>query len=741
MMTRKIFAFLIIIALFFALFWFFIPPGVHLQYNHLLMKKLIALFACMLALTSCLEHLLGDDDKVEGFEHPVTETTDEYSITYQYKEDVTVLTEKHQGYIVKVEADTILYFSSSTPESVLPKVGDVVSARASGKLPYGLGNVVVEVSEQNGMTRCVTTLAGLDEIFEELSWEYNSTLTDSLLDGYEDENGNAVTPKYVWYDEETGEISTEETKGTIGKRKLVEWPIEASHPTVNIEGSIFIGAFVHCSGDVRNGDFEFYVEPVIGNENTFKVGGIYQKDIWQDMFEWELFKLKDVVRGMIVLGPVTLRPYVDIEAYFSAGASGTVTFETGKTFSARIGYSQGQGCYIKNSTSQEAENNFIKSIYLDGNIGAEYKCLFDVGCGLYTKKIAISIDPYFKYQFGAELLYTWDKESTKKESNIFTNIIVGADGKMVIDWFGALKYAPEMNFIETEIADWEYPLIPRTKENTFTVEEKGQGSYDSTYEVEGGFLSALFDIYPGIAIYKNDELVHREVFAEKTSFKEALETNFSFDGLEEGITYTAKAFARLWEQDFVMETQIFPDDRWVDLGLSVLWAKYNVGATSPEEYGGYYAWGETEEKSSYTLENYKYYNSSTDSFINIGDDISGTQYDVAHVKWGNGARMPRLTEIQELLNNCSGSVSTYNGVKGMTVTGQNGNSIFLPFAGVCFDGDLDEGYYGFYWSSSHENYAYGGCAYILYFYDYPIGLEWGTHAPVYGFSVRPVKER
>ena len=103
--------------------------------------------------------------------------------------------------------------------------------------------------------------------------------------------------------------------------------------------------------------------------------------------------------------------------------------------------------------------------------------------------------------------------------------------------------------------------------------------------------------------------------------------------------------------------------------------------------------------------------------------------------------MPRLTEIQELLNNCSGSVSTYNGVKGMTVTGQNGNSIFLPFAGVCFDGDLDEGYYGFYWSSSHENYAYGGCAYILYFYDYPIGLEWGTHAPVYGFSVRPVKER
>lgn len=705
------------------------------------MKKLIVLIACMLTLTSCLEHLLGNDEKIEGFEHPVTETTDEYTITYQYKEDVIVLTEKAQDFLVKVEADTILYFSSSTPEAILPEVGEVISSRVSDKLPYGLGNVVLEVSEQNGMTRCVTTFAGLNEVFEELSWEYNSTLTDSLLDGYEDENGNAVTPKYVWYDEETGEISTEVTKGTIGKRKLVEWPIEASHPTVNIEGSIFIGAFVHCSGDVRNGDFEFYVEPVIGNENTFKVGAIYKKDIWQDMFEWELFKLKDVVRGMIVLGPVTLRPYVDIEAYFSAGASGTVTFETGKTFSARIGYSQGQGCYIKNSTSQETENNFIKSIYLDGNIGAEYKCLFDVGCGLYTKKVAISIDPYFKYQFGAELLYTWDKESTKKESNIFTNIIVGANGKMVIDWFGALKYAPEMKFIETEIADWEYPLIPRTKENTFTVEEKGQGSYDSTYEVEGGFLSALFDIYPGIAIYKNDELVHREVFTEKTSFKEALETNFSFDGLEEGITYTAKAFARLWEQDFVMETQIFPDDRWVDLGLSVLWAKYNVGAISPEEYGGYYAWGETETKNEYNYESHKYYNSSTESFINIGDDISGTQYDVAHVKWGNGARMPRLADIQELLDKCSWSVSSFNGVKGMTVSSSNGNWIFLPCAGYRYNDYIsNDGCDGYYWSSKlGYDYSDNDDSLIISFdINY---YESDTAERVQGLPVRPVKDK
>lgn len=698
------------------------------------MKKLIVLIVCMLTLTSCLKHLLGNDDKVEGFEHPVTETTDEYSITYQYKEDVIVLTEKDQDYLLKVEADTILYFSSSTPESILPEVGEVVSSRVSDKLPYGLGNVVQEVTRRDGMIRCVTTVAGLDDIFEELSWEYNSTLTDSLLDGYEDADGNTIKPEYVWYNEETGEITPVETKGTIGKRKLLVWPLEAKHPTVKIEGSIFIGAFVHCSGDVRNGDFEFYVEPVIGTDNTFEVGVIYEKDIWQDMYEWELFKLKDIVRGTIVLGPVTLRPYVDIEAYFSAGASGTVTFEAGKTFSARIGYNQTDGGYIRNSTSKETDNNLIKSMYLDGNIGAEYKCLFDVGCGLYTRKIAISIDPYFKYQFGAELLYSWDKGSTKKESNIYTNILVGAAGKMVVDWFGALKYAPEMEFFETEIAHWEYPLIPRTKEDTFVIEERDKGSYDAEYEVEGGFLSSLFDIYPGIAVYKNEELVYRKVFTEKTSFYKALETSFSLNGLEKGTTYTAKAFARLWEQDFVMETQTFPDDRWVDLGLpsGILWAKYNVGATSPEEYGEYYAWGETEEKSIYSMSNYNLYD------LNI--DISNTSYDVATKKWGKGARIPTLNDFKELLSSCSWYDSYYNGIRGYYAEGPNGNKIFFPFTGFKMNTfTIHRNYAGCFWSSTPN----GDLAYILEcFSEEGIDDKDYFYCSVdkdYGITLRPVK--
>ena len=99
-----------------------------------------------------------------------------------------------------------------------------------------------------------------------------------------------------------------------------------------------------------------------------------------------------------------------------------------------------------------------------------------------------------------------------------------------------------------------------------------------------------------------------------------------------------------------------------------------MGASSPEEYGGYYAWGETEEKSVYNEVTYRFaHGVDTDgdgwyeedfSYDYIGSDISGTQYDVAHVKWGGSWRMPTLSECEELLYNCNTEWTTLNGVKG-----------------------------------------------------------------------------
>ena len=189
---------------------------------------------------------------------------------------------------------------------------------------------------------------------------------------------------------------------------------------------------------------------------------------------------------------------------------------------------------------------------------------------------------------------------------------------------------------------------------------------------------------------------------------------------------------------------------YVDLGLpsGLKWATCNVGANNPWEYGGYYAWGETEEKSNYSWSTYKWCNGSYDSLTKYCTSSSyGTvdnktvldpEDDVAHVKWGGSWRMPTKAELDELRNNCTWNWTTLNGVNGYTVTGPNGNSIFLPAAGYRYGSEAYyRGVYGSFWSSSLYS-SDSNFAYYLYFYsDFH---DWNSSLRNYGRSVRPVSE-
>ena len=180
----------------------------------------------------------------------------------------------------------------------------------------------------------------------------------------------------------------------------------------------------------------------------------------------------------------------------------------------------------------------------------------------------------------------------------------------------------------------------------------------------------------------------------------------------------------------------------IDLGLpsGTLWANMNVGATAPEDYGDYFAWGETEVKDLYDETNYAYYQNG--NYVNIGDDIAGTEYDVAHVKWGGDWVMPTSDQVQELLDNTTSEGTQVNGVNGRKFTSKaagNSNSIFVPFSGVRDDGDLyDAGYGGYYWSSQKP--WYSSIAYGLYVESG--NAVWGNNYPrYYGQSVRPVHRK
>ena len=189
---------------------------------------------------------------------------------------------------------------------------------------------------------------------------------------------------------------------------------------------------------------------------------------------------------------------------------------------------------------------------------------------------------------------------------------------------------------------------------------------------------------------------------------------------------------------------------WIDLGLpsGVLWASQNIGATSPEDYGDYYAWGETTTKSYYDWNTYRFgeyaaftkYCTNTWGLNGFYDNKMTLEPsdDAATANMGNGARTPTSAEWEELLANTTNTWTTQNGVYGVKFTASNGKSIFLPAAGYHRFGDLTgDGGGGFYWSSSiyaEDNPAF---AWIYFFAGDDRHMEGGSRE--YGYPVRAVR--
>ena len=196
-----------------------------------------------------------------------------------------------------------------------------------------------------------------------------------------------------------------------------------------------------------------------------------------------------------------------------------------------------------------------------------------------------------------------------------------------------------------------------------------------------------------------------------------------------------------------------PDEGdWVDLGLpsGTIWATHNVGASVPEDYGDYFAWGETAPKDNYGWNTYKWCNGSSNTLTKyctnssygyngfVDNKTELDPFDDAACAHYPGGRMPSQEQIKELVNSCTWQWTQRNGVNGQLVTGPNGNTLFLPAAGYRWSESLHNvGSGGYYWSRTlrwNDAISANG----LYFYSWLVHWNY-KYLRLNGFTVRAVR--
>ncbi|MBQ7181889.1 MAG: hypothetical protein IJR87_11460 [Bacteroidaceae bacterium] len=427
---------------------------------------------------------------------------------------------------------------------------------------------------------------------------------------------------------------------------------------------------------------------------------------------------------------------------------------------------------VQGSNTPNVESAFS----LNGSVQAGYMVDLWLGFDVSIKgiaedllKVGTGLDFYIGPNLSGDFSMKIGSENPVNYYSIYKDSKIGIDWLHVdYEFFGEASLAghkfPRAIFCEGSLPsplNHEWYIMPEFSDLSVVKDrEKKQATISTTPSRD-----ILFPLSVGMGLYDSDGKLLSTKYESKNYKREneGFEIQQTFSSLETGKEYTAKPFIRILGGEipalpvdtFQLKEEMCPDENHphaIDLGLpsGTKWCCCNVGASKPEEYGGYYAWGETNEKDAYTEDSYAYTYTAYDwyknadllYFINIGSDISGTSYDVAFVRMGPPWRMPSHRQQIELINNCSHQWTRHKGVNGLLVTGTNGGKIFLPAADFRTDYTMgaDNDYVN-YWSSTfytdykeyewENSYAYG-----LYF---NASSNWGYYGGRdMGNSVRAV---
>lgn len=467
------------------------------------MKKTIwLLLLLMFFVAACSDGDKGPGtNPIPGINSPQTEETDTYEVTYQYQDGVIVLTDARLHYIDHVEDDSILYFRKDTPPDILPKVGSILSSRVSDKLPYGLGNEVIECTEINNLYRCVTTVTSLDEVFRELTLKAAVPLTEGV-DGFTDDQGIWHEVEYVnAFDEEVDIQLVPETRysGVMASPLLSfnygEEPPETGTGIYSF-GKVFVTAILEVNFDLKRNEYRFLLSPRVG------LHGSLVSMVHADGYK-ELFKKMELVQMPIYAGPVVIRPALGLELGVEGSVDGNIRVDWVKEFAATCGFVN-EGTRLEamyNNTTPDTQN-VIRGLSIDANahMAVITKCYLTAG--LYTRSVVCGLAPSFKFGIDADFKME-NPNLFKNKSKLTATVNMDLDGVFYAKVLKKDLFNKQVQWMDLSLWEKEWPLFPVQENIVYSYSDYTTPDYcDIIYTFSDlGLLSRFVDIYHGIKLY------------------------------------------------------------------------------------------------------------------------------------------------------------------------------------------------------------------------------------------------
>lgn len=374
--------------------------------------------------------------------NPVHEVTENYDITYQYQEGVRVLNNVAQKYLINIESDSILYFLKSTPSNILPEEGMVVASKITEKTPFGLGNKVLSVTETDNGIKCVTTVADVKEIFQQLELTSQTQLS-SLSTPYDNLS----------------------TRASLGSLELINIPLSIESPEgLFAELDLKIGGILNINLDLAQESYEVSLTSGVSLTGEWGVRYEYNKNGEEgNEVLLELIKRTTIFQGIIPIagGVITLRPFVDFGLDIEGKLEGKVVFGMNQTLLYKAGWNENG--YFNENLSEEDHDLFDK-ITIEGKFEAGPAATIGLGLGLWTKNVGAALDLKPNIMIGGELGVDLDDQNNRcliRNQEIYVKGNIDIVGEVFIQFFN-WKNSEEVTFTQIPLFSFTKSIFPPT---------------------------------------------------------------------------------------------------------------------------------------------------------------------------------------------------------------------------------------------------------------------------------------